>query len=46
MDINKVTNLLSYIRDKYREDSVKLLRFWEFTVKKMGDHRKSQEINT
>ena len=39
MDTNKVYNLFKYFKDKYREESVKLLRFWEFTVKKMADHR-------
>ena len=39
MDTNKVSNLFSYLRDKYGEDSVRLLRFWEFTVKKMADQR-------
>ena len=39
MDTNKVSNLFSYSRDKYGEDSVKLLRFWEFTVMKMVDNK-------
>ena len=39
MDINKVSSLYIYLRDKYGTDSVKLLRFWEVTVKKMVDYR-------
>ena len=39
MDSNKVSNLFSYLKDKYGEDSVRLLRMWEFTVKKMMDNR-------
>ena len=35
----KVGNLFSYLRDRYGEESVKLLRFGELTVKKMVDHR-------
>ena len=34
----KVSNIFSYPMDKYGEYSVKLLRFWEFTVKEMADH--------
>ena len=37
MDKNKVSNLFSYLKDKYGEDSVRLLRIREFTVKKMLD---------
>ena len=39
IETKKVNNLFSYLRDKYGEDSVKLIRFWEFTVKKMAEHR-------
>ena len=39
MDTNKVSNLFSYLRDKYGEKSVGLLRNWEFIVKKMADFR-------
>ena len=39
MDSNKVSDLFQYLKDKYREECVKLLRFWGFTVKKMVDHR-------
>ena len=39
MDTNKVSNLFSYLQDKYGQDSVRLLRFWEFTFKKMTDHK-------
>ena len=39
MDTNKVRNLFKYLKDKYGETSVRLLRFWEFTVTKMVDHR-------
>ena len=27
------------VKDKYAEESVRLLRFWEFTIKKMVDYR-------
>ena len=33
-------NLFSYKKNKYGEESVRILRFWEITVKKMVDHRK------
>ena len=39
MDINKISNLFSYLKEKYGEDSVRLLRLWEFTIKKMADNR-------
>ena len=39
MDINNVSNLFIYLKDKYGEDSVRLLRLWEFTVNKMMDNR-------
>ena len=39
MDSNKLSNFFSYLKDKYGEESVRLLRLWEFTVKKMADHR-------
>ena len=38
MDTNKDSNLFKYLRDKYGQDSVKLLRNWEFIVKKMADY--------
>ena len=38
MEPNKDSNLFSYLKDKYGEESVRLLRLWEFTVKKMADH--------
>ena len=38
MDAKKVSNLFKYLKDKYGEESVRLLRFWEFAVKKMADH--------
>ena len=33
-----VSNLFSYLKDKNGEESIRLLRFCEFTVKKMVDH--------
>ena len=39
MDINKVSNLFKYLNDEYGEQSVRLFRFWEFTIKKMADYR-------
>ena len=39
MDSNKDSNSFGYLQDKYGEESVRLLRLWEFTVKKMVDHR-------
>ena len=39
MDINKVNNLFMYLNDKYGEESVRLFRFCEFSIKKMGDYR-------
>ena len=39
MNTNKVSNLFKYLKDKYGEENVRLPRFWEFTVKKMADHR-------
>ena len=38
MDTNKVSNLFKYLKDKYGEESVRLPRFWEFTINKMVDH--------
>ena len=32
------------MRDKYGEDGVKLLSYWELTVKKNGRLQKSQEV--
>ena len=40
MDTNKGNNLFKYLKDKYGEDSVKLLRNAEFIVKKMVYYRK------
>ena len=39
MYTNKDSNLISYLRTKYGEDCVRLLRKWEITVKKMADYR-------
>ena len=39
MDTNKVSNLFSFLRDKYGGDNVELLRYWDITVKKMVDYR-------
>ena len=39
MHTNKVSNLFGYLKEKSGEESVRLLRFWEFTVKKMMDYR-------
>ena len=33
MDSNNVSNLFRYLKDKYGEESVSLLRLWEFAVK-------------
>ena len=39
IDTNKGSTLFKYLRDKYVDDSVKLLRNWEFIVRKMADYR-------
>ena len=39
MYTNKDSNLISYLRTKYGEDCVRLLRKWEITMKKMADYR-------
>ena len=39
MDTNKVSNLFGYLKNKYGEECVRLLRNWEFTFKKMADYR-------
>ena len=39
MDSKKDSNLFSYLRNKYAEDCVRLLRKWENTIKKMADYR-------
>ena len=39
MDTNKDSNLFSYLRTKYGEDCVRLLRKWEITIEKMADYR-------
>ena len=39
MYTNKDSNFISYLRTKYGEDCVRLLRKWEITVKKMADYR-------
>ena len=31
MNQNKVSNLFGYLKDKYGEDCVRLLRNWEFS---------------
>ena len=39
MYTNKDSNLISYLRTKYGEDCVRLLRKWEITVNKIKDYR-------
>ena len=39
MYLNKDSNLISDLRDKYGENSVSLFRKWENTTKKMADYR-------
>ena len=39
MYTNKDSNLISYLRTKYGEESVRILRKWEITVKKMMSFR-------
>ena len=39
MYTNKDSNLISDLRTRYGEESVRLLRKWEITVKKMADFR-------
>ena len=39
MNTNNVSNLFKYLNDKYGKKGVGLLRFVEFTVKKMVDYR-------
>ena len=39
MDINKDNNILKYLKDKYGEEVVRLVRVWENTIKKMADIR-------
>ena len=39
MYTNKDSNLISYLRTKYGEESVRLVRKWKITVKKMADYR-------
>ena len=39
MNQDKVSNLFGYLKDKYGEDCVILLRHLEFTIKKMVDNR-------
>ena len=39
MDLNKVSSLFNYLKHKYGEDSIRLLRKWEFIVKKMVNKR-------
>ena len=38
MNTNKVSNLFSYLRNKYGGESVRLLRNWEIVVKKMVEY--------
>ena len=44
MYTNKDSNLISYLRTKYGEDCVRLLRKWEITVKKMADYRNHRRL--
>ena len=39
MYLNKDSNLISDLRDKYGENSVSLFRKWENTTKKMADYK-------
>ena len=39
MDTNKVSNVFRYLKNKYQEECVRLLRNLEFTIKKMADYR-------
>ena len=39
MYTNKESNLISYLRTKYGVESVRLLKKWEMTIKKMADYR-------
>ena len=39
MDTNKDSNIFKYLKDKYGEESVGLVRKWENTIKKMADYR-------
>ena len=39
MHINKDSNLISDLRNKYGEESVKSIRKWEIIVRKMADYR-------
>ena len=39
MDTNKFSNVFSYLKDKYGGENVRLLRNWDFIVKKMSDYR-------
>ena len=39
MDKNKGSNIFKYLRDKYGEEVVRLLRNWENIIKKMADIR-------
>ena len=39
MDTNKDSNIFKYLKDKYGEESVGLVRKWENTIKKMADFR-------
>ena len=39
MYLNKDSNLISDLRDKYGENSVSLFRKWENTTKKMVDYK-------
>ena len=39
MDTNKDSNLFIYLKNKYGEECVRLLRKWEITIKKMVGYR-------
>ena len=44
MDTNKDSNLFGYLKNKYGEECVRLLRNWEFTIKKMADYRNHRKF--
>ena len=45
MDTNKISSLFSYLRDKYGGESVGMLSYWNFTVKRMADYRNHRRFN-
>ena len=44
MYTNKDSNLISYLRTKYGEECVRLLRKWEITIVKMADNRNHKRV--